>query len=81
MKRTVLLDMGGVLVELGGEQHFLDLEKGANPGLWWPDSPGFKNLLDITAETCGGLALFGDDMLDHLWNDCPKIDLKLDMTR
>ena len=20
-------------------------------------------------------------MLDHLWNDCPKIDLKLDMTR
>ncbi|MHA6758321.1 NAD(P)/FAD-dependent oxidoreductase [Streptacidiphilus sp. PAMC 29251] len=36
----------------GDDQHFKDLENAAYPGLWWPDSDGFKKLLDATAETC-----------------------------
>jgi len=36
----------------GDDKHFSDMENSAFPGLWWPDSVGFKRLLDTTAETC-----------------------------
>lgn len=36
----------------GDDRHFKEMENAPYPGLWWPDSPGFKKLLDITAETC-----------------------------
>jgi tetracycline 7-halogenase / FADH2 O2-dependent halogenase len=36
----------------GDDRHFREMEDSRYPGLWWPDSTGFKSLLDITAETC-----------------------------
>ena len=36
----------------GDDRHFKDLENGAFPGLWWPDSHAFKKLLDVTVQTC-----------------------------
>jgi FADH2 O2-dependent halogenase len=36
----------------GDDKHFKNLENAPHPGLWWPDSNGFKRLMDITAETC-----------------------------
>lgn len=36
----------------GDDRHFKEMENSAYPGLWWPDSQGFKKLMDITAETC-----------------------------
>lgn len=36
----------------GDDRHFKEMENSRYPGLWWPDSTGFKSLLDITAETC-----------------------------
>lgn len=46
MKRAVLLDMGGVLVELGGEKPFLELLGGGHTreSMWrlWLDSPAVR---------------------------------------
>jgi len=46
MKRAVLLDMGGVLVELGGEKPFLELLGGSHTreSMWrmWLDSPSVR---------------------------------------
>lgn len=36
----------------GDDRHFKEMENSLYPGLWWPDSVGFKNLLEVTAETC-----------------------------
>ncbi|MDH6132649.1 FADH2 O2-dependent halogenase [Kitasatospora sp. MAA4] len=36
----------------GDDRHFKEMEESRFPGLWWPDSTGFKHLLDVTAETC-----------------------------
>ena len=36
----------------GDDRHFKEMENSAYPGLWWPDSHGFKKLMDTTAETC-----------------------------
>ena len=46
MKRAVLLDMGGVLVELGGEKPFLELLGGTHTreSMWqmWLQSPAVR---------------------------------------
>lgn len=36
----------------GDDRHFSEMENAAYPGLWWPDSHGFKHLLDTTATAC-----------------------------
>ncbi|MEU9168986.1 tryptophan 7-halogenase [Streptomyces sp. NPDC048420] len=36
----------------GDDRHFKELENSPYTGLWWPDSPAFKHLFELTAETC-----------------------------
>lgn len=51
----------------GDERHFRDLEDVAYPGLWWPETDKFKNLLEATSETCEKYeagALTGDEAAD-----------------
>jgi FADH2 O2-dependent halogenase len=36
----------------GDDRHFKEMEQAPHPGLWWPSSDGFKDLLDLTHETC-----------------------------
>ncbi|MGX6602136.1 NAD(P)/FAD-dependent oxidoreductase [Micromonosporaceae bacterium Da 78-11] len=36
----------------GDDRHFREMEEAPYPGLWWPSSDGFKDLLELTHETC-----------------------------
>nr|BFE73913.1 hypothetical protein GCM10020092_072140 [Actinoplanes digitatis] len=36
----------------GDDRHFKELEDAPYPGLWWPDSEGFKDLFELTHDTC-----------------------------
>lgn len=45
----------------GDDRHFREMEYAAYPGLWWPDSHGFKSLLDQTAVACERYADGGID--------------------
>ncbi len=51
----------------GDPKHFKELEDAKYPGLWWPESDKFKNLLEATAETCEKFeagVLTGDEAAD-----------------
>ncbi|MET9778899.1 tryptophan 7-halogenase [Streptomyces sp. NPDC006367] len=51
----------------GRTEHFDELENVPYPGLWWPQSDSFKQLLEATAETCEKYeagALTGDEAAD-----------------
>lgn len=78
MKRAVLLDMGGVLVELGGEKPFLELLGGSHTreSMWrmWLDSPAVRahetGRLETKAFAEAAVAEFGlriapDTFLEH----------------
>ena len=52
------------------DRHFEDLEKGDYPGLWWPESHKFKQLLESTAEICEKYEvgeLTGDEAADAVF--------------
>lgn len=36
----------------GDDKHFQILENATHPGLWWPDSPDLKNILEVATEVC-----------------------------
>lgn len=51
------------------EKHFKQLEEAPHPGLWWPESTEFKNMLETTAEICEKYeagVLTGDEAADSL---------------
>ncbi|WP_166354891.1 NAD(P)/FAD-dependent oxidoreductase [Phytoactinopolyspora limicola] len=64
----------------GDERHFAELENNAYPGLWWPESAEFKNILEITAETCEKYEvgeLDGDaaaDIIFGMLNNCDLVN-------
>ena len=64
----------------GDYRHFKEMEDSRYPGLWWPDSTGFKGLLDITAETCEKYEigeLDGDEAADIVFKairDCEVVN-------
>lgn len=60
------------------ERHFQALENTPHPGLWWPESTKFKNLLDMTAEVCEKYEvgeLDGDKAADTVMNLLRDCDL------
>lgn len=64
----------------GDARHFDELEETAYPGLWWPESTDFKNILEATAETCEKYeagALDGDtaaDIIFGMLNECDLVN-------
>lgn len=61
-------------------RHFDALEQAPHPGLWWPESTKFKNLLEATAETCEKYEIgefTGDEAADtvfKLLKDCDLVN-------
>jgi FADH2 O2-dependent halogenase len=61
-------------------RHFDKLEEAPHPGLWWPESTKFKNLLEATAETCEKYEVgeyTGDEAADivfKLLKDCDLVN-------
>jgi tetracycline 7-halogenase / FADH2 O2-dependent halogenase len=61
----------------GDESHLEDLEKVDYPGLWYPD-PVFREILELTAETCEKYeagAIDGDTAADVIFDKLNSCDL------
>jgi len=59
-------------------RHFDALEDAPHPGLWWPESTKFKNLLEATAETCEKYEVgefTGDEAADIVFGLLKNCDL------
>ncbi len=62
----------------GDVRHFDALEEAPHPGLWWPESTKFKNLLEATAETCEKYEVgefTGDEAADIIFGLLKDCDL------
>jgi tetracycline 7-halogenase / FADH2 O2-dependent halogenase len=63
----------------GDEEHFRQLENSPYPGMWWP-SDDFKQLLDLTVETCEKYevgSIEGDEAADIIFRalkDCETLN-------
>ncbi|MBC6456925.1 NAD(P)/FAD-dependent oxidoreductase [Actinomadura sp. HBU206391] len=60
------------------EQHFKDLENAPYPGLWWPESSEFKQILESTAEICEKYEIGeidGDSAADSIFKMLNECDL------
>ncbi|MFI9616710.1 NAD(P)/FAD-dependent oxidoreductase [Streptomyces sp. NPDC052023] len=64
----------------GRKEHFEELEQVRYPGLWWPQSDSFKQILDTTAEACEKYeagAITGDEAADIIFRtlrDSPVVN-------